>query len=211
MSEPNVDVYRARIDKLERRLAALKIAGTLSSVVLVLVIGVGGFFIVRANRNLTIKVATLKADLAECGKRVAMFRDEIESGPPPRSRTELVVIHHHPTDINKDADANQAPGPKGARQNGADGADSGGGTSVTPVYFDEELCGEIKGFMFKRVAPRSFYEELGIIAGDVILNINGERVSDQDEGVPKIQGMSEEPFLQVEIERDGKRMMLTRE
>lgn len=78
------------------------------------------------------------------------------------------------------------------------------GIRLGVVLADDEPGSRKGGVRVERVVPDSPADQAGLKDGDVILRLDGERVSSPRDVREYLKGMDEPKEMQVEIERDGK-------
>ena len=137
----------------------------------------------------------------------------------PPAATDLKRVARPKPDFNADAKAKKAA-KKGVKEVGknkfvldrkslnnqlSDPAKLAKQAKIVPNYKN----GKNHGIKLATVAPGSVYSKIGIQSGDIVLSIDGKKITSQAKALELLDGMRNSSSAQIEIERRGKRKSLS--
>jgi general secretion pathway protein C len=71
--------------------------------------------------------------------------------------------------------------------------------------------GTVNGFRLEYVAPASFYEKIGVQAGDVLQRVNGVDIRDPSTMLTLLQQLKNEQIVKLDVVRNNQRSTITYE
>lgn len=71
--------------------------------------------------------------------------------------------------------------------------------------------GAVNGYRLDYIAPASFYEKIGVQAGDVLQRVNGVDIRDPSTMLSLLQQLKNEQIVKLDVVRNNQRSTITYE
>jgi general secretion pathway protein C len=69
--------------------------------------------------------------------------------------------------------------------------------------------GKPEGLIVSQIQPDSVFSDLGLKNGDILVNVNGKRISSPEEALQLYNGLKSGSEVSIEITRRGRKKMFT--